>query len=573
MADDQSPAEAEEQRNWSTIWFRIYFTGIFLLFAGLVGRLAYLQLFRETSFAEAREDQTHTVREQPAVRGNIYDASGRLLSTSARKRSIYADPGLVEKPAKTAKVLHRILGVDQASLGEKLKREKDRFVWVKRKVKSGLVKKVQSRSLRGIRVREEYERVYPHGSLASHVLGFVGDERRGLAGVEKVYNEPLSGSPGRVFYLRDGTGKLMYRPTSAGRDPVPGAPLTLTLHLGVQEAAERALKQTIKKFDAGWGSLVAMNPENGAVLAMANQPSFEPGAFQSTSASNRRNRAITDPVEPGSSFKPIVMAAGIEKGLVKPETRFDCENGSWSYKGRTIHDYKSFGTLTAKEIIEQSSNIGMAKIGLKIGKELRPWVRRFDFGERTGIALPGEAPGKVQSKKQWNPIYTQTSVPMGHEILTTPLQMVRSYCILANGGFMVKPRIVKKGGGQKVMKQRTTGRRVIRRETATTLLNMMEAVVEQGTGTPVQSDQINIAGKSGTSRKYAQEERYLSVFIGVAPVSDPQIVVGVFVDEPQGEHAGGKVAGPVVKKVIEGAIQHLENLEPQKRSARAGQIR
>jgi len=561
----ETASTREQQRRRSTRWFWVFAAGLLLLFGALIARLAHLQLVSDGGYRTARGDQTEVVKKRPAPRGNIYDRTGRLLVTSRMKGSIYADPGRVRSPRKTAGVLHEMLGVDQDSLLEKLNREHDRFVWVKRYVSPGRVRKVKHRSLRGVRVRREYTRTHPFGTLGAHVLGFVGTERTGLAGVERVLDRTLTGTPGQLSYLRDGTGTLLYRSRSKGREPVPGTPVTLTLDVGVQQAAEQSLRQTMEEFRANWASVVAMDPDNGAVLAMANRPSYHPESFQEVPADHRRNRAVTDPVEPGSSFKPIVMAAALEKGILTPDTEFFCENGAWSYRGRLLHDYKSFGKLSATGILEHSSNIGMAKIGIRLGKALRPWIKRFRFGTETGIQLPGEAPGFVQTREKWNPIYTQTSVPMGHEILTTPLQIVRSYCVFANGGYMVAPKLIRRNGNRPVIDQRMVGKRILHRDTTRTMINMMRSVVESGTGTPVQSEQITIAGKTGTSRKYTNKDQYLSIFIGVAPVSDPEIVVGGFVDEPQGEHSGGKVAGPLVRRVIEQAKHHL-NL-PAGRSA------
>lgn len=551
-----------DQRTDSTVpegfhgWTYFYVGVLFVLFAVLVGRLYYLQIYKHHSFASQRSDQTAMVEEKDAPRGTIYDDRDRLLVTSQLRMSVFADPGLVESPVETAEVLARLLDVEQAPLQKKLDREEDRFVWVKRRVTPSVAERVRQEELRGVRFRREFDRRYPHGDLAAHVLGMVGSDRQGLGGIELRYDDALTGDPARIGYTRDGTGKRLYASSRQGQvRPTAGTDVDLTINLSLQQIVEQELDQLNDKQNPNWASVVVINPSNGAVKALANRPSFDPSEYGKSTESERRNRAITDPVEPGSSIKPFVMAAALEEGLVTPDTRLFCENGEWEYRTRVLHDYKSFGDLSATEVISKSSNIGMAKIGVKLGGRLRSWIKRFRFGDSTGIALPGEDPGSVQSPADWNEIYTQTSVPMGHEILTTPLQVVNAFSVFANGGYLVRPRIVEGVGDEKYIQDRMTRKRVLDASTVSKMRDMMRKVVTDGTGTAAQSDLISIAGKTGTSKKYTDKSKYLSVFVGFAPVEDPELVVGGFVDEAQEGYAGGQVVGPMVRRIFERAVQ------------------
>ncbi len=538
-------------------WTSLYAGGLIVLFMALVGRLYYLQIYKHRSYASQRSVQSDRNKKAEAPRGAIVDDRGRLLVTSQHRMSVFADPGLVEEPVRTAGILARLLDVDRESLQKKLSREEDRFVWVERRITPSVVERIRQEELRGVRFRREYDRRYAHDALAAHVLGMVGSDRQGLGGIELQYNDLLTGDPARIEYTRDGTGKLMY--TSSRQNqvrPKKGTDIGLTINLTLQQIVEQELDRLNDKHKPNWASVIVMNPSNGAVKAMANRPSFNPSDFDESTESERRNRALTDPVEPGSTLKPFVMAAALEEGVATPETRIFCEDGAWKYRTRLLHDYKSFGELSATDVIAKSSNIGMAKIGVELGDRLRPWIKRFRFGEPTGIGLPGEDPGSVQSPSDWNEIYTQTSVPMGHEILTTPLQVVNAFCIFANGGYRVRPRIARRIGQETLIERRMKIKRILKKSTVSKMRNMMRKVVTDGTGTAVQSDLIRIAGKTGTSKKYTDQSKYLSVFVGFAPVDDPELVVGGFVDEAQEGYAGGQVVGPMVRRIFERASQY-----------------
>ncbi len=552
-----SETDTAQQPRWTFLfWVNVYCGGLLLLFVGLIGRLYYLQVDRHQTYAETQSGQTESVKKMKAPRGNIFDDQGRMLVTSQLRMSVYADPGMVDKPERTARKLASILDVSRETLESKLRRPKDRFIWVKRRITPSVAERLRQEDLHGVRFRREYDRLYPHGTVASQVLGIVGADQRGLSGLEAKYDDELTGNPARVKYKRDGTRKLLFQSSLRRQSlPEPGTDLHLTLDLSLQEIVEEELDRLNSTYEPNWSSVVVMDPSNGAVRAMANRPTFDPSDYADSSEGERRNRAVTDPVEPGSSLKPFIMAAALEEGILTPQSKIFCEEGSWQYRGRVLHDYKSFGMLTASEVIVHSSNIGMAKIGIELGGQLRPWVRRFAFGSRTGIGFPGEDPGRVQSRANWNEIYTQTSVPMGHEILTTPLQMTRAFCALANGGYLVRPRIVKGAGTRQNALKKGMQKRVLKRKTVTKLKRMLRKVVTDGTGETVQTDLIRIAGKTGTSRKYKDRSKYLSVFIGFAPVDQPELVVAGFVDEPDGAYSGGKVVGPMVRRIFERATR------------------
>ncbi len=546
----QDRTGSENSSGTVTILLRVLFVS---LFVALLGRLFYLQVLQADNYRDLQEQQTHVTKREPAPRGTIHDRKNRIIATSITRFSVFADPKLVEDVRATARKLSNQLNVPEGELLEKLNREEDRFVWVKRKLKRQQIQFLRNQHIKGIGVRPEQARSYPHGNVAPHVIGFVGEGRRGLAGVEHSFDNLLAGKPGTRLFWRDGKNDLLYARSRMKEEPEPGDDLSVTIDVELQRIAREEFKKTKEKYRPNWGSLLVMEPDAGEVLALVNYPSFSLKNFEQSDENQRRNRALTDPVEPGSVFKPLVMAAALEERVIQRGDTIYCENGRYHYRGRELHDYTSFGRLTITEILSRSSNIGMAKIGIKLEDKLRQWVLSFGFGKKTGIQLPGEDAGHVQDTDSWNPIYTQTSVPMGHEILATPLQVTGAFCALANGGKLVKPVIVRDDGEQQARQEK----RILTRATTRKVLSMMRKVVTEGTGTRAQSDYVDIAGKTGTSMKYSDQDKYLSVFVGVAPYPDPDLVVAAFVDEPKGEHTGGRVAAPVVRRVIERASAYL----------------
>lgn len=526
------------------------------------GRLVYLQVSQHDGLVNrARQQQQNAIETSPQ-RGNLLDRYERELARSIQTVSLFVDPDGLDAGALecTASELSKLLGDKESDLIKQLQdaqNEKRRFVWIARRLDVEQAKPIVELNLPGLQSVLEPKRYYPNGSLASHVLGFVGLDGQGLGGVEQSFNQKISGEPGRLFLERDATGKPYESFEIAAAQ---GQTVLLTLDQSIQYQAERALQEAVQKSHAKSGSAIVLDPRNGEILALANAPSFDPNDVAAAPAENRRNWALQNVYEPGSTFKIVAFSAAIEKKLAKPEDKIDCQMGAITVAGRLIHDHHPFGTLTMAEALAKSSNVAAIKLGLRVGNEsMYDFMTRFGFGSKTGIELPGETGGILRKVERWQPS-SIGSIAMGQEVGVTPVQMAAAFGALANDGLRIAPHLVREirdASGRVVYTAQPEQRRVVSAETAVALRGMLEGVTLHGTAKKAQLDGYSAAGKTGTAQKIDPKTRaysstkFIGSFVGFAPVNNPQVVIIVVIDEPAGSYHGGEVAAPVFREIAE----------------------
>jgi cell division protein FtsI (penicillin-binding protein 3) len=563
---------------WQHRRVRVACVCVLLAFVGLIVRLAWVQI-RDHDFYQKLADRGQTTRiPLYAHRGLILDREGRALAISTEADSVVADPARISEKSDVPKILSQVLQLDYVDVLNKIENKKQRFAWIKRKVSKEEAEQVKRLNLQGIGLQSEEKRTYPLNWLASHVIGFVDMDNKGAAGIEMLFDKCLAGGPGYQCLRRDrdsrsiSSGSLDYKP------PRHGYTVVLTLDTVIQQFLEEELDYSVAQFNPVAAMAIAISPQTGEILALANRPSFNPNEYSKYEAATQRNRAITDYFEPGSTFKTFVVMAALEQRVVDVDTVFDCHRGVFRVGRRTLHDVHPYGRLTVSEILIHSSNIGMGQIGMAMGKRgLMSCVEAFSFGQLTGVELPAEDPGKVQ--KKWTE-YSITSVPMGQEIGLTPLQLAAAYVAIANGGNLYKPRIVRgvaDSTGAKMLKLFPTpcrARRVASAEVIKKKLTpMLCDVVNVGTAAKAKLPGYTIAGKTGTSQKMGPggpSGKYVGSFVGFAPASDPKVVVLMMLDEPKnGEPYGGRVAAPGAAKIIYRTLKywHVPNDIPEERAA------
>jgi cell division protein FtsI (penicillin-binding protein 3) len=504
-------------------------------------------------------------------RGAILDAHGKPLAVTVSADSVFAIPSDVENPKKTAAFLAPLLAVPARELERRLTNVDRDFVWLARRVSDETAAAVSRARLPGIKLWKESARRYPEGPLAASVLGYVGMDNVGLAGLEYRYDSLIRGQPVRITLLRDAVqrgyatlppGRAASRENaSAGTE---GSTIVLTLDAAIQHVAEREADRVRRERDAKSASVVVLDPKSGAVLALATEPGFDPNRYGEVVAETRRCRPVADTFEPGSIFKPVTFAAAIDAGVVSENDIIDCGGGALTIGATTIHEHdrKAWSTLPLPEVLARSSNIGTARIGLTLGRELFfRGVRAFGFGQRTGIDLDGETGGLLAEVSSWSALSLPT-MSFGQGIGVTVLQIARAYAALANDGLLPTPYLVSeiRRGEQNV--RRIPPRpavRVVSPVTARTLRRLMTNVVEEGTGTRAAVPGYRAAGKTGTAQKAAPgggyaRDRHVASFVGFAPAEKPRLVVAVVVDEPKGIYYGGDVAAPVFSSVMAASL-------------------
>jgi cell division protein FtsI (penicillin-binding protein 3) len=529
----------------------------------VVWRLADLQLVRAGDLRErADRQQQRSVRLEP-IRGPIVDRNGNDLALSVDGFSVYADPSDIRNPAAAARSLAKALDLREAELRQKLSAPRY-FVWVKRKVSDAEKARVESLRIAGIGFLKESRRFYPKRTLAAHVIGSVGMDDEGQSGLEFAYDRQVRGEPGLATILKNGHGQGFHM--QVDQEPTGGASLVLTLDEVLQHLAERELESALRQSRAISGSVVLLDPTSGAILALANAPTFDPNRPRRYPADAWRNRAVTDAYEPGSTFKMFTAAAALEAGVSRPDEWIFCENGSLRVAKRVVRDHKPFGALTLTRVLEESSNVGIMKVGLRLpSQRLHESARRFGFGERTGIELPGESRGLVRRPAQWSGL-TQAMMSMGQEVGVTPVQLAMAAASIANGGYLRRPyvvdRVIARDGKTMSATLPDPGRRVISDELAATLRRMLEGVVVRGTGTKAAIPGYRAAGKTGTAQKIGPDGRYsardfVASFVGWAPAHDPALLILVVIDSPRGAYHGGDVAAPVFARIALPALSYL----------------
>jgi cell division protein FtsI (penicillin-binding protein 3) len=533
----------------------------------LIGaRLVQLQVHQHADLsARARNQQLGTIETSP-TRGQVLDRQGRELARSIDTESFFADPREIPNPDETARRIAAITGQDRAELADRLreaKAAKKKFVWITRRLDVSTANKLDVLELDGVFSRKEPKRYYPNDSLAAHVLGFVGSDEVGLSGVEQYYNEKIRGDSGKLFLEMDRDRRAF---ESYEVQPHPGQTVVLTIDQVIQYRTEQALNAAVQRAHAKSGTAIVMDPRTGEILALANAPSFDPNQPTRVSPESRSNGALQSIYEPGSTFKIVVYSAAIEKGLVKPEDKIDCQMGQITVAGRLIHDHHPFGLLTVADALAQSSNVGAIKLGLLVGNEaMYEFMKRLGFGSRTGIDLTGESPGILRPLNRWQPS-SIGSLAMGQEIGVTPLQMASAYSVVANDGQWVKPHLVRElrsADGNVLYQAKPEMRRALKPETTAALRTMLEGVTLRGTARKAQLDGYSAAGKTGTAQKIDprthaySSTKYIGSFVGFAPVSNPAVVIIVVIDEPQGAYHGGDVAAPVFREIAEQILPDL----------------
>jgi len=535
-------------------------------FALVLLRLIFIQgIERDAWLARADQAQEKAVTLE-AERGAIYDRNGNVLAMNFDRPSLYAIPGEIENPKKIARKLAKILNVRSNRLLKKLKR-KGAFVWLERKIDLEQMEKIDALNIKGIRSVMESKRVYPKEALFGQLLGFAGLDNQGLEGIEKKHDKVLRGTEGAIILERDAHGQSLFPKDLQYIDPTPGKDLHLTVDENIQHISERELRRMVEASGAKGGTAIVMNPWNGEILSMAIQPAFNPNKVRTSSPAQWRNRAIADFYEPGSTFKIITASAALEENLVTPDDLIDCEEGAYRVRGTTVHDHDPFGVISFRQVIAHSSNIGTIKIAEILGPErLSDYARAFGFGERLGIALNGESPGLLRDTKNWSG-RSLASISIGQEIGVTPLQMVTAASVVANGGYLMTPKIIREIRGKNGEDQNPPQikRRVLSEKTAREMTNILKGVVSD-TGTAIRAavPGYRVVGKTGTAQKIDPETRryspdkFVSSFVGYVPAEDPVVTILVMLDEPEGKGWGGKIAAPVFSNIAKEVLHYLK---------------
>ena len=525
-------------------------------------RLVHLQFTQHEGLANrARQQQQNSIETSPQ-RGELLDRQERQLARSIQTVSLFLDPdGLDEATLdRNAQQLAKSLGLKQADLAKEFREahaDKRRFIWIARRLDADHANKIVALNLPGVHAELEPKRYYPNGPLAAHILGYVGLDGQGLGGVEQFYNTKIAGEPGRLFLERDANGKPYESYEIASK---PGQSVVLTIDQSIQYQAEQVLQAAVQRSRAKSGTVIVLDPRSGEILALANAPTFDPNKVANAKPETRSNWALQNIYEPGSTFKIVAFAAALEKNLARIEERIDCQMGAITVAGRVIRDHTAFGSLTIPEALAKSSNVAAIKLGLRVGDPtMYDYIKRFGFGSRTGIELPGETAGLLRKVERWQ-ASSIGSIAIGQEIGVTPVQMVAAFGVLANDGVRIAPHLIREvrnAEGAVVYRAQPEQRRVINAETAIALRGMLEGVTLRGTAKAAQLDGYSAAGKTGTAQKIDPKTRaysatkHVASFVGFAPVSNPQVVIIVVVDEPAGAYHGGDVAAPVFREVAE----------------------
>ncbi|MFI5338749.1 MAG: peptidoglycan D,D-transpeptidase FtsI family protein [Candidatus Methylomirabilales bacterium] len=539
---------------------------LLLCLGGVAAKLFFLQIQQRDRLAQRATKQYQ--RRLPIVsrRGTIYDRTGRELAVSLKVSSIFAQPAAVEDRAATAKALAPILQQPARDILARLGNDKP-FVWLERQLDPAQAEAISDLNLKGIGLYPESRRYYPRQDLAAHVLGMVGLDDRGLEGLEHQYDDLLGGQPEFVAAQQDALGRVIFRQEEPER-PAPIFDITLTIDEVLQYITERDLQRAVEQSRAKAGTAIVMDPHTGEILALANQPTYDPNNYRTVNAAARRDRAVTDTFEPGSVFKVILAAGALEEGVVRPGDRFFGENGAIEVSGVTIRDHENYGWLTVRDILAQSSNVGAIKIGQKLGKSLYyHYISSFGFGSLTGLDLPGETPGLMRRPKSWSPLSLPV-LSLGQEISVTPVQIATAFAAIANGGNLVRPHVVHaltaQDGSLSHEIDPVVIRRVISPETARTLLDMLRAVVEEGTGKAASLEEYTVAGKTGTAQKLDpatgrySHQKIVASFVGAVPAESPRLVILVLIDEPETQRWGGSIAAPTFREIARDALKYLQ---------------
>jgi cell division protein FtsI (penicillin-binding protein 3) len=550
------------------------------LFSAFSFRLVYLQLIKHDEYAGLAAEKH--VYKQPiyAERGVVTDANGEVLANNVPVETVVADTSHLnkEKLGEAVALLTRELDLDADELAQKLGSERH-YVVLKREVPQSaadaLRASLHARNLRGIYFERDTTRLYPNGAMLCHVLGFTDFDHKGIQGVEASMDEYLRGQDGYRYIEHNRAGQEIVLYRGQERGPRDGYQVHLTVDLNLQNIVENEIDAAMHEFSPEKATIILMRPQTGEILAMANRPHFDLNQRNTARPEQMKNRAIIDMMEPGSTFKIVTAAAALNEKKVRPDTTIFCENGRWNFGGRPLHDHKAYGELSVQDVLVKSSNIGAAKLALSVGdQKFYEYIRRFGFGERTGIELPGEIGGIIRPPQSWSKI-SITRIPMGHEVGVTPLQMTVAMATIANGGKLITPRVVKSvttSDGKTVSEfSPSIVRQVISTQTAQQLANALRGVVsDRGTAAAAAVPGFTIAGKTGTAQKVDprggyEHGKYVVSFTGFLPADHPEFVGLVVLDDAKTskpeQNYGGQVAGPIFARIAEKAARYLD-LEP-----------
>jgi cell division protein FtsI (penicillin-binding protein 3) len=538
---------------------------VFLWIAAIFCKIVSLQVVHHREYASLARARQEVVSAIPAPRGPIFDRMGQPLALSVPGKSVYINPLKVDI-ASASDLLSRVLGLSRAELYDKMAQARANHrgdLLVARRISPVQLQLIRKQPVGYIDVREAKERHYPNGALAAHVLGSVDFEEIGNAGIEKALDTELKGIPGREMDLTD----VKRRPIDSriASQARPGESLTLTIDERLQYLAERQIAAAVDAHNAASGSVVVLDPNNGDILALASYPTYDPnlppGPDESPAA--RQNHALSVPFEPGSVFKVITLSAALETTDLRPESPINCHGGVLHLPGRIIHDsHLGLGVIPMSEVLARSSNVGAIQVGLRVGEQnMYEYVRRFGFGQRTGIQLPAESPGRFRRLEKWGTT-SLASVAFGQEISVTTLQLAQAGSAVANGGLLVRPRLILKRDGTSVAPERPV--RILKPDTAITMREMMQGVVEHGTGTKARLVGYTVGGKTGSAQIYdyaarAYTHTYNGTFMGFAPLMNAQVVVVVTLNGTHGTAGfGGEAAAPVFRVVASEALRLLD---------------
>ncbi len=534
---------------------------VFCMFMLLFARAAQLQLLHADFYNEEGSNRHIRTVEIPANRGVITDRHGEALAISTPVYSIWAHPKTALANPQSVADAASVLGLNKNTLTEKLQKRKDKqFVYVKRHVFPNIANELEQKKVRGISSAREYRRYYPTGEMSAHVVGLTNIDDQGLEGVELAFDEWLHGSPGKKRVLKNGRGTVV-GDIGLVAEAHHGKSLKLSIDKRIQYLAYRELKRTVTRHSAKAGSVVVLSVDNGEVLVMANLPAFNPNDRSNAKVNSIRNRAVTDLFEPGSTVKPFLIAAAIESGVYKIDSKIDTAPGYFNVGSLLVSDHRNYGVVEMKTILSKSSNVGAVRVALKMSqKQLWDQYQSVGFGQLTGSGFPGERVGKLASYTNWNKTQRAT-LAYGYGMSTTALQLARAYMVIANDGVLLPASFV-------INDQSPEGRRVMSGRTAKAVRNMLKGVLtKEGTGSRASMQGYSAAGKTGTSRKSQNggysKDNYIALFAGMAPADKPEVVVVVLIDQPikKDGYYGGEVAAPLFSRVTEGALR-LMNVPP-----------
>ncbi|HET6460363.1 MAG TPA: penicillin-binding transpeptidase domain-containing protein [Syntrophales bacterium] len=554
-----------ESKKW--LRFRIVTVLFFflVLFIALISRAFQIQVLSGQLLKNLAERQHIKTLQIEPERGIIFDRNGEKLAASTMVSSVFADPAKISNSSEVAELLAPILNIDRETITKKLSGSKN-FCWLARKIPPDQTRRVEALNIENVFLIKEPKRFYPNGELAGRLIGFVGLDYTGLEGLELKYDSYLKATPEKLIWARDARGNRLYpRIEKPVVQQEEGYNLILTIDSRIQHIVESNLQEAIAAKGAKGGFVVVMDPRTGEILALADQPGFDPNKFSSYNLGKGKNKVITDCFDPGSTFKPFLAAGALEEGIVKESDKFNCENGTYVVSDRKIHEAKKkrYGILTFHDVLKYSSNIGCVKISEKLTKEkFYHYIKQFGFGSRTGIDLPGEVSGLLRPHQNWTRVDTST-IAFGQGVSVTAIQLITALSAIANDGMLMQPHIVRAvvdKQGQIIKKVSPTPvRQVISSKTAKRLTAILKDVVgaDDGTGRKAQIPNVSVAGKTGTSQKFDfsrhvySSERVRTSFMGFFPAEDPQVAILVTLDEPQKDKWGGVAAAPVFKNIGE----------------------